>query len=153
MDITETERPADASDALEYDLRRLMWFEQKRLEKLLHEHDLTVPKFLVLINLLHRGAGCPIGDLADTLFQSHATMTGIVDRLEFEGLVTRSRESKEDRRKVTVQLTPKGKELLKQATEAHREQTRHLLAHFPPHDLETFVRLLDSYLDELQKEF
>ncbi len=153
MDIIQTERPADASEALEHGLRRLMWFEQKRMDKLLHEHDLTVPKFLVMINLLHQGEGCPIGDLANKLSQSHATMTGIVDRLEFEGLVTRSRESKEDRRKVTVQLTPKGKELLEQATEAHRAQTRHLLAHFPPHELETFVRLLNSYLDVLQKEF
>ncbi len=153
MDITQTERPADAREALEHGLRRLMWFEQKRMEKLLHEHDLTVPKFLVLINLHHHHEGCPIGDLADTLYQSHATMTGIVDRLEFEGLVTRSRESKEDRRKVTVQLTPKGKELLEQAHESRRKQTRRLLANFPPHEIETFVRLLDSYLDELQKEF
>ncbi len=153
MDITQTERTADASEALEYDLRRLMWFEQKRMDKLLQQHDLTVPKFLVMINLLHRGEGCAIGDLANTLFQSHATMTGIVDRLEFEGLVTRSRESKEDRRKVTVQLTPKGKELLKRAFESRRRQTKRLLANFPPHELETFVRLLDSYLTELQKEF
>lgn len=153
MDITHSERPADAGEALELGLRRLMWFEQKRMDKLLHEHDLTVPKFLVLINLLHHAEGCPMGDLADTLFQSHATMTGIVDRLELEGLVTRARESKEDRRKVTVQLTPKGKELLKRATESRRRQTRRLLADFPLHDLETFVRLLDSYLERMQKEF
>ncbi len=153
MDITHIERPADASEALEYDLRRLMWFEQKRMDKLLHEHDLTVPKFLVLMNLHHRAEGCAMGDLANMLFQSNATMSGIVDRLEFEGLVTRSRESKEDRRKVTVQLTPKGKELLKRALESRRRQTKRLLAHFPPHELETFVRLLDSYLTELQKEF
>ncbi len=79
-------------------------------------------------------------------------MTGIVDRLELDRLVVRNRGAEEDKRKVMVQLTSKGKHLLEKATNSRREQTRRALANFPPHELETFLRLLDIYLNELEKE-
>ncbi len=151
MDITHTET-IDAVDAFEHGLRRLMWLEQKRMDRMLQEHRLTVPKFLVLVALAHGQAGCPIGDLAEMLFQSNATMTGIVDRLEAEGLVARKRGEEEDRRKVMVKLTHKGRALLAKAGESRRLLTRRAVANFSPGELETFVGLLERYVSELQKE-
>ncbi len=142
----------DSVEALEHGLRRLMWIEQKRMEHLLHAHDLTVPQFLVLINLVHVEEGCAIGDLANRLFQSNATMSGIIDRLELEQLVARTRGGEEDRRKVMVQVTPKGRALLEKASHSRHEQMRRALEHFGSNDLETFARLLDSYIHALEKE-
>jgi DNA-binding MarR family transcriptional regulator len=48
--------------------------------------------------------------LADNVYLSRATITGILDRLESRGLVQRQRNSP-DRRKVFVNLTARGKEL------------------------------------------
>ncbi|MGB8648592.1 MAG: MarR family transcriptional regulator [Anaerolineae bacterium] len=151
MNITHTET-LDAVEAFEQALRRLMWLEQKRMEKMLQEHKLTVPKFLVLVALAHGPVGCAIGDLADKLFQSNATMTGIVGRLEAEGLVARKRGGEADRRKVMVKLTAKGRALLERAGESRRVLTRRAVAHFAPQELETFVGLLDRYMNELQEE-
>ncbi len=147
--LQETPTPLEA---LDQGLRRLMWLEQKRFGQILAEHKLTVPQFLVLVNLIHAEHGCPMSDLADKLFQSNATMTGIVDRLVAEKLVVRTRGGESDRRRVLVQLTPKGRTQLERANLTRREQVRHALAKLPPEDVAIFARSLNAYLDELEKE-
>jgi DNA-binding MarR family transcriptional regulator len=139
-------------ELLEQGLGRLMWLEHKRLGQVLAEHNLTVPQFLVLINLARGEHSCTIGDLATKLFKSNATMTGIIDRLEKEHLVTRTRGGEQDRRKVVVQVTPKGRTALERARVNRREQMRQALADFNPQDIENFVRLLTAYMNELEKE-
>jgi DNA-binding MarR family transcriptional regulator len=153
MDNVRTHTPAatEPLEALDLGLRRLMWLEQKRLAQILAEYSLTVPQFFVLVNLVHRGNGCTIGDLANNLSQSNATMTGIIDRLEAERLAVRTRGGETDRRKVMVQVTAKGRALLERAKNTRRESMRRSLVAFPAHDLQTFVRLLDTYLFELEK--
>ncbi len=139
-------------DALDRGLGRLMWLEQKRLAQILSDHDLTVPQFLVLATLAHGEQGCTIGTLAGRLFQSNATMTGIIDRLEAERLVVRLRDDENDRRKVKVQVTHKGRALLERAMIARHEQIHRALAGFEPEDVHAFIRLLNTYVSELEKE-
>jgi DNA-binding MarR family transcriptional regulator len=139
-------------DVIEHSLQRLMWTEQKKLTQILDEHDLTLPQFLVLISIDRRGAGCPIGKLADEMFQSYATMTGIVDRLEDARLVARERQDPDDRRKVVVNITPQGRHLLERARGARRERLVHALRRFSLRDQHEFLRLLTLYLGELEKE-
>jgi DNA-binding MarR family transcriptional regulator len=154
MDALRTDMPAPSEpmEALDYGLRRLMWLEQKRMAKVLGEHNLTVPQFYVLVNLVHGEQACTIGGLASQLSQSNATMTGIVDRLETEHLVVRTRGGETDRRKVTVQVTHRGRSLLERAKTTRRESIRRALIGFPARDLVTFVRLLDTYLVNLEKD-
>lgn len=136
---------------IEHALQRLMWTEQKKFAALLDEHHLTLPQFLVLASIHHHGAGCPIGTLADGMFQSYATMTGIVDRLKDAGLVSRG-DDPTDRRKVVVSLTRAGGDLLNRAQIARRKRMMHALAHLSAHDRREFLRLLNSYLETLEKE-
>lgn len=149
-----TEAPAsnEPLEALDHCLRRLMWLEQKRLTQILGEHSLTVPQFFVLVNLVHGEQGCTIGDLAGKLSQSNATMTGIIDRLEGERLVVRTRGGETDRRKVMVQVTHRGRSILERAKNTRRERIRQALVGFPTNDLETFAHLLNTYLVELEKQ-
>lgn len=149
---TDIPAPSEPLEALDYGLRRLMWIEHKRMAQILAEHNLTVPQFFVLVNLGHGEPVCTIGDLASKLSQSNATMTGIIDRLEGERLVVRTRGGEVDRRKVTVQVTSKGRSLLARAKSTRRENIRRALSGFPPPDLETFAHLLNTYLVELEKE-
>jgi DNA-binding MarR family transcriptional regulator len=124
----------------------------QKLQQSLTEHELTLPKFLVLVSLIRRGGACPIGELAGELFQSSPTMTGIVDRLVNDKLVAREREQDEDRRKVMVSLTPHGKQLFARARTARRERMRSALNHFSSRDRKDFLRLLTIYLRALEKE-
>ncbi len=145
------QHPTDELEILAQSLQRVMWTEHKKLEQMLTEHDLTLPKFLVLVSLIKRGGACPIGELADDLFQSSPTMTGIVDRLVNDKLVARERELEDDRRKVTVSLTPQGKHLLARTRAARGERMRRAFNHFSAHDRKEFLRLLTVYLGALEK--
>lgn len=73
------------------------------------EVDLTPPQFQTL-RFLWEKDGQPFKDLADSNGCKRPTMTGIVDTLEKNGLVTRQ-PNPADRRSLLVTLTEKGKDL------------------------------------------
>lgn len=72
-------------------------------------HSLTGPQLVCVRHLLRHGA-MPPGTLARRISLSPATVTGIIDRLEKRGLVTRAR-STDDKRKVEIALTEAGRQL------------------------------------------
>jgi len=138
-------------EIIEHALQHLMWTEQKKFAALLAAHDLTLPQFLVLASIRQHGAGCPMGTLAEEMFQSYPTMTGIVDRLKKAGLVSRG-DDPADRRKVVVSLTRQGRELLDRARNARRERMIRALGRLSAQDRRDFLRLLTNYLETLEKE-
>jgi DNA-binding MarR family transcriptional regulator len=144
--------PSTDEQMIHQALQRLMWTEQKRFTQLLAEHGLTLPQFIVLATMNKRGTGCPIGALADEIFQSYPTMTGIIDRLEDARLVLRERGSKKDRRMVVVTLTGAGRQILDRAMAARKERMQQALAEFTARDRREFVRLLGTYLSALERE-
>lgn len=144
--------PTDEFELIEQSLQQTMWMQRKQIEQLLTEHRLTLPKFLVLVSLIKRGGTCPIGKLAEELFQSNPTMTGIVDRLAEDNLVERERGHPSDRRQVMVTLTAHGKQLLQRTRSARRERIHRALEKFSARDRKEFVRLLTQYLDALERE-
>lgn len=77
---------------------------------LLHQHNLTGPQLSVLKELAARGQA-PIGVLAKATYLGAPTVTGVVDRLERQGWVTRV-PGKEDRRQVLITISATGKKLL-----------------------------------------
>jgi DNA-binding MarR family transcriptional regulator len=66
-----------------------------------------------------------ISELAEQLQVRHHSAVGLVDRLARRRLVRRFR-SPEDRRKVEVRLTPRGKEQIERLSAAHLQELRHL---------------------------
>ncbi len=77
-----------------------------RFAEAMRAHGLTFAQVMLMKHL--RGQGrLTVRELADALEVTPANVTGIVDRLEREGLVTRAR-SGEDRRVVFVRLTENG---------------------------------------------
>lgn len=87
-------------------LRRVMLALRGRWQAALVTYDLTFPQWLVLKAVQRRGR-MSVGELAETCAVTAANVTGILDRLERDALVTRSR-SAEDRRVVYVRLTEAG---------------------------------------------
>jgi len=76
-------------------------------------HGLTVPQLLVL-RAVAADKSVSGSELARSASVSHATVTGILSRLEKKNLIRRDK-STEDRRKVLVAVTDKGRELLEDA--------------------------------------
>ncbi len=78
---------------------------------------LTLSQFGVLEALYHLGPLCQ-GQLSKKLLRSTGNMTMVVDNLEKIGLVQRVR-SMEDRRMISIELTPAGKEVIERVFPLH----------------------------------
>lgn len=74
---------------------------------------LTGPQLMILQEVAYAGE-VSVGDVAKAISLSQGTVTGIIERMEKKGLVAR-RRSDSDRRRVLVQATATGKQLLETA--------------------------------------
>jgi DNA-binding MarR family transcriptional regulator len=73
-------------------------------------HGLSEGRMGVLFRL-YRCGDLPLGELADDLVMTPRNVTGLVDRLERQGMVERVPDP-EDRRSVRARLTPAGRETI-----------------------------------------
>lgn len=83
--------------------------DKARRMSLMHELGLAPMQSMALMTL-RPGEPLPMSALAQALMCDNSNVTGIVDRLEAQGLVER-RPSEHDRRVKTLVVTPKGIEL------------------------------------------
>lgn len=94
-------------------LRRVIRATDLHSKRLVKTSGLTTPQIL-LLQAVRTLEGAAIGQLADQVSLSHATVTSILDRLEKKGYVERER-STVDKRKVHVHLTEQGVDVLRDA--------------------------------------
>lgn len=86
---------------------------QRVYRPLLEPLGLTYSQYLVMLLLWERGSAT-VGELRDCLYLDAGTITPLLKRMERGGLVTRSRDS-EDERRVIIALTPHATALREQA--------------------------------------
>ena len=91
-------------------LRRVIRATDLHSKRLAKTSGLTAPQIL-LLQSIRKLEGATIGQLADEVSLSQATVTNILDRLEKRELVRRER-STVDKRKVHVHLTERGDEIM-----------------------------------------
>lgn len=111
----------------------------------LSEHNISQGRFMVLMLLLNKSTNCAHArtpaELADLSHVTRATMTGLVDTLERDGLVTREPDLA-DRRMLSVALTPKGHALLNQILPPHFKRMAALMAPLDEAERRMLVQLL-----------
>lgn len=101
-------------------LRRVIRATDLHSKHLAKTTGLTAPQILLLQTIRDKGE-VTIGELANEMSLSQATVTTILDRLEKRELVYRER-SKEDKRKVHAHLTEQAVDTLKEAPIPLQEQ-------------------------------
>jgi DNA-binding MarR family transcriptional regulator len=106
MANTVTSSPAAEAWAL---MQRLFGPQRKRFMALAAEYDLSPPQ-LGALKALDPEHPVAMSELADILGCDNSNVTGIVDRLEYRGLVER-RPADHDRRVKLLALTEDGQEL------------------------------------------
>jgi len=99
------------ADRMIWAVRRIIRTVAVHSRRLAVEHDVTGPQ-LSTLNALSRTGTMTGTQIADTLLLSPSTIVGVLDRLEDKGLVERRRDT-EDRRRVLVDLTEEGHDLVK----------------------------------------
>jgi len=105
------------------------------------EFDTTLPRFDVMAALAREPKGQTMGDISRWLLVSSGNITGIVSRLEADGLVTRSR-SVGDRRTHLVRLSRKGQVEFERMSLAHEQWIKELLCGITRQEMATFDELL-----------
>lgn len=130
-----------------------------KLEELMtlhfHEHDLSQARFsalMVLYKSPNRKAK-PI-EMAQNLGVTRGNMTGVLDNLERDGLITRESDTK-DRRINYVKLTDKGLKNLNKMLPTHFDRIRKLVQPLSKQERETFLTCLEKLqasMKQLQKK-
>lgn len=92
---------------------------------------LTLPQFDVLAQLHRRPEGMTPKELTRELLVTAGNVTGIVERLAQQGLVSRQPVPR-DRRTVRIVLTPRGQQAMARALPRHRRDVARLLAPVAP---------------------
>lgn len=103
--------------------------------------DVTLPRFDVLAQLDRAPDGLSMGELSNRLMVSNGNVTGLVDRLVDEGLVTRV-ALPQDRRQSRVKLTPAGKRSFDAMTPQHERWIDDLFAGLTRPEMAQLLELL-----------
>lgn len=124
-----------------------LYTESRRLTKgMASEFGLTGPQ-LTILKLLESFPDLSLSTLSERIRAQNSTVTGIVDRMEREGLVRRER-SKVDRRVVHIRLSEKGARLAREVQVEPMEIFRSALLSLSQSDLRDLLRILTK----LQKQ-
>lgn len=134
-------------DQLSQDIARVTWGGARQFAAALVPFGLTLQQYFTLV-AINRAGECTMGMLASQTHHSLGTMTGIVDRLVRQGLVTR-RSHATDRRIVLVQLTNTGMETLALVEEMRQEQLDAALTKMGEPQARNLIRLLGQYLSAM----
>jgi DNA-binding MarR family transcriptional regulator len=84
--------------------------------------------------------------LADALRVTPSNVTGIIDRLEEQGLVSRT-QNPEDRREMTLQVTDKGEALVSSLRETEIEQMTRILSLLNSEELMSLTKGLTAFVE------
>lgn len=129
-----------------------LYTEARRLTKeQAARHGLTGPQ-LSVAKILEDIGDLSLSELSERINAQNSTVTGIVDRMEREGLVERKR-SQDDRRVVHIRLTKKGIELSRSMKFEPFEIFRNAFeTALTPQELTQLLTLLDKIATFVRKE-
>lgn len=113
--------------------------------------NLTGPQIHVLANLGVVGHPLPMHELAHQINASSPAMTGIVDRLERQGLVQRVRND-DDRRVVLISLTDDGRAAVATFEKDARAKITRLLNCLSHDERCSFVHLVGRIVDVMSSD-
>lgn len=111
--IMAPEKESDRIQEVIHLMRRLRQAGERYTKELSKKFSVSAPQVACLLALLDNGPVSP-SQIAKLIMVESSTVTGIIDRLEQKGLVTRTRVSP-DRRVITVELTDSGRRLAENA--------------------------------------
>lgn len=104
-------------------------------------HGVSEGKFVLLFLLSDTKDGLSPHELAEQAGVTRGTITGLLDGLERDGHVDRHSHG-EDRRKLVVRLTPKGRRLARELTATHGRWIASLFSDFSEAERASLRRLI-----------
>ena len=110
-------------------------------------HCVSHGRFIVMMNLYDKANGVSYefsaAEIADRSCVSRATVTGLVDGLEKEGIVVRSPDPR-DRRMVVVKLTQEGIDLMDKIMPMHFRMIQRVMSVYNAEEKKQLLQLLQK---------
>ena len=117
----------------------------RQLELRLSKEGVPVEQWLIL-KVLSDGNGHSMGELAEAVLLNHPTLTKMIDRMVSDTLVYRVQDPN-DRRKVLMFISDRGKVLSKKLNSLAVDQEEHILESYGDKPTSELKRLLESLID------
>ncbi|MES0349446.1 MAG: MarR family transcriptional regulator [Desulfobacteria bacterium] len=146
--VQPKEAPPDLVKEIIYQIRRLIQAKELYTKELTKKYQVSASQLNCLLALYEQGP-LPPSQIATHIMVKSSTVTGIIDRLELKGLVTRSRTSP-DRRVITIELTESGRTLAENAPPPIQQKVLEGLERLPQSEMEKIVlglNMLTQMLD------
>ena len=123
-------------------LKNLMDTIKQNMHEQFKEMRVTGPQGMLMGTLVHNGK-MKISDLSEMLALSNSTVSGILDRLEKQGFVERTR-SDEDRRVVYVNVTDEFKKHKQEHFKEIEKKLESMMNKATPEELEIIFEGIDT---------
>jgi DNA-binding MarR family transcriptional regulator len=131
-------------------LRRVIRAVDIYSRKLNTELGFTTPQLLCL-HALAKSESMTLTDLAKTVNLGVSTVNGIIDRLEAKQYLTRKRSS-EDRRKVSLEISLTGKEIISKAPSLLQDKLSTSLSQLPESEQMAITESLELVMELMEVE-
>ena len=145
--LNDPELQADVAE-MERVTLRMSWAAHRSQAQHLKAFNLTMPQFMVMRALQRLEPGCTMTELGEASLQVPATVTGIIDRLEQNELVSRQ-PNPSDRRSYHILLTPAGQALLNQIDEERRQGIEVLFQTLPKEQRKLLLSFMHNYIEAI----
>ncbi|VAX02842.1 Transcriptional regulator, MarR family [hydrothermal vent metagenome] len=123
---------------------------EKKIRNLFRsEFGVTLPRFDLMAALYREQGGLTMGELSRRLLVSNGNVTGIVGRLQKEGMVKRW-VLPTDRRIYSVGLTPKGRIEFKRMADRHKEWIADIFRDLKDDELAQMIPMMDRMREVLK---
>lgn len=134
-----------ARNYLAYLLARASFIVSGEFHAALKNWDLSVPEWRVLACLMDV-EGLSVGELAAMALMKQPGLTKVLDRMARDELLTR-RGTSDDRRRVTIHLTAKGRARVKPAQRAAKAHEAELMSQFTGEQRATIKSALELLIN------
>ena len=137
----------DHTKEIIFSIRRLLQARELYTKELNRNYQVSASQLNCLLALFENGP-LPPSQIAKHMMVKSSTVTGVVDRLENKGFVTRERNSP-DRRVINIQLTETGKNLAENAPPPIQQKIIDGLKKLSEVEIEQIVDALNSLANML----
>ncbi|HYE12490.1 MAG TPA: MarR family transcriptional regulator [Patescibacteria group bacterium] len=131
-------------------LKNVMEAVKQNVHQHFKEMNVTGPQGMLMGTLAHYGE-MKVSDLSEKLGLSNSTVSGIIDRLENQGLVERTR-STEDRRVVYVKVTAAFMKTSKKRFQEIENVFKAMMSKATPEELDEILQGLDTLQRVINKK-
>jgi len=123
-------------------LRIVSILVRQRGRDILTDFDITPPQFNALLHLDESGA-ITMGELCQKMYLACSTATDLIDRMERNGLIERSRDTT-DRRVIRLHITERGRKIIGEVMQARRRYLSGILTKMSDEDKTRLIESLEQ---------